>query len=97
MGLHDYIIISQNKQDNSRFCTILDYHMTCSDHDKRVAKVGPAMRITELEAIIRFISRFTTHLCKKIINKFYLILHTCVQIFDMIFLGVNTHASKHLI
>ena len=24
--LHDYIIISQNKQDNSRFCTILDYH-----------------------------------------------------------------------
>ena len=50
MRLHDYIIISQNKQDNSRLCTILDYHMTCSDHDKRVAKVGPAMRITELEA-----------------------------------------------
>ena len=25
MHLHDYIIISQNKQDNSRLCTILDY------------------------------------------------------------------------
>ena len=50
MDLHDYIIISQNKQDNSRLCTILDYHMACSDHDERVAKVGPAMRITELEA-----------------------------------------------
>ena len=24
--------------------------MACSDHDERVAKVGPAMRITELEA-----------------------------------------------
>ena len=50
MDLHDYIIISQNKQNNSRLCTILDYHMACSDHDERVAKVGPAMRITELEA-----------------------------------------------
>ena len=50
MYLHDYIIISQNKQDNSRLCAILDYHLTCSDHDERVAKVGPAMRITELEA-----------------------------------------------
>ena len=49
MYLHDYIIISQNKQDNSRLCTILDYHLACSDHDKRVAKVGPAMRIMELE------------------------------------------------
>ena len=26
MHLHEYIIISQNKQDNSRLCTILDYH-----------------------------------------------------------------------
>ena len=26
MHLHNYIIISQNKQDNSRLCTILDYH-----------------------------------------------------------------------
>ena len=50
MDLHDYIIISQNKQDNPRLCTILDYHMACSDHDERVAKVGPVMRITELEA-----------------------------------------------
>ena len=50
MHLHDYIIISKNKQDNSRFCTILDYHLTCSDHVERVTKVGPAMRITELEA-----------------------------------------------
>ena len=50
MHLHDYIIISQNKQDNSRLCAILDYHLTCSDHDERVAKVGPVMRITELEA-----------------------------------------------
>jgi len=50
MHLHDYIIISQNKQDNFRLCAILDYHITCSDHDERVAKVGPAMRITELEA-----------------------------------------------
>ena len=24
--------------------------MACSDHDERVVKVGPAMRITELEA-----------------------------------------------
>ena len=24
--------------------------MACSDHDERVAKVGPAMRTTELEA-----------------------------------------------
>ena len=50
MHLHDYIIISQNKQDNSRICTILDYHLVCSDHDERVTKVGPAIRITELEA-----------------------------------------------
>ena len=50
MYLHDYIIISQNKQDNFRLCAILDYHLACSDHDERVAKVGPAMRITELEA-----------------------------------------------
>ena len=50
MDLHDYIIISQNKQNNSRLCTILDYHMACNDHDERVAKVGPAIRITELEA-----------------------------------------------
>ena len=50
MHLHDYIIISQNKQDNFSFCNILDYHPTYSDHDERVAKVGPAMRITELEA-----------------------------------------------
>ena len=26
MHLHDYIIISQNKQDNSRLFTVLDYH-----------------------------------------------------------------------
>ena len=26
MHLHDYIIINQNKQDNSSLCTILDYH-----------------------------------------------------------------------
>ena len=38
MDLHDYIIISQNKQDNSRLCTILDYHLACSDHDERVGK-----------------------------------------------------------
>ena len=50
MHLHDYIIISQNKQDNYRICTILDYHLICSDHDGRVTKVGPAMGITELEA-----------------------------------------------
>ena len=50
MHIHDYFIISQNKQDNSKLCTILDYHLACSDHDERVAKVGPAMRITELEA-----------------------------------------------
>ena len=50
MHLHDYIIISQNKQDNYRICTILDYHMICSDHDGRVTKVGPAIRIIELEA-----------------------------------------------
>ena len=50
MHLHDYIIISQNKQDNSRICTILDYHLVCSDHDERVTKVGPAIRIIELEA-----------------------------------------------
>ena len=50
MHLHDYIIINQNKQDNSRLCTILDYHVTCSDHDERVTKVGPVMRIIELEA-----------------------------------------------
>ena len=50
MHLHDYIIISQNKQDNPKLCTILDYHMACSDHGERVAKIGPVMRITELEA-----------------------------------------------
>ena len=50
MHLHDYIIISQNKQNNSRLCTILDYHIACNDHDERVTKVGPAMSITELEA-----------------------------------------------
>ena len=26
MHLHNYIIISKNKPDNFRFCTILDYH-----------------------------------------------------------------------
>ena len=50
MHLHVYIIISQNIQNNFRICTILDYHLACSDHDERVAKVGPAIRITELEA-----------------------------------------------
>ena len=50
MHLHVYIIISQNIQNNFRICTILDYHLACSDHDERVAKVGPVMRITELEA-----------------------------------------------
>ena len=50
MHLHDYISISQNKQNNSRLCTILDYHLACSDHDERVVKVGLSMRITELEA-----------------------------------------------
>ena len=50
MHLHDYIIISQNKQDNSRLCAILDYNLTCSDHDERVAKVRQSMCFTELEA-----------------------------------------------
>ena len=50
MHLHNYIIISQNKQDKSRLCAILDYHLAYSDHDERVTKVGPAMKITELEA-----------------------------------------------
>ena len=50
MHLHVYIIISQNIQNNFRICTILDYHLACSDHDERVAKVGPAMRIIELGA-----------------------------------------------
>ena len=50
MHLYDYIIISQNKQDNSKFCAILDYHLTYSDHDEMVAKIRPAMRITQLEA-----------------------------------------------
>ena len=50
MHLHVYIIISQNIQNNFRICTILDYHLACSDHDERVAKVGPTMRTTELEA-----------------------------------------------
>ena len=50
MHLHDYIIVSQNKQDNSSLCTILDYHLACSDHDERVVKVGLSMRTTELEA-----------------------------------------------
>ena len=49
MQFYDYIIISQNKQDNFSLCTILDYHLVCGDHDERVAKVGPATRITELE------------------------------------------------
>jgi len=40
MHIHDYIIISQNKEDNSRLCAILDYHLPCSDHDERVTKVG---------------------------------------------------------
>ena len=53
MYLHDYIIISQNKQDNSMLCAILDYHLGRSDHDERVAKVWPAMRITELEAMTK--------------------------------------------
>jgi len=40
MHHHDYIIISQNKQDNSRFCTILDYHLVCSDHDESTTTVN---------------------------------------------------------
>ena len=39
MHLHDYITISQNKQDNSRLCTILDYHppnVCCGHCDKTV-------------------------------------------------------------
>ena len=35
-----------------------------------------------LSRLIRFISRFTTHPYKKILNRFYLALHTCVQIFN---------------
>ena len=50
MHLHDYIIISQNKQNNSRLCAILDYHLAYIDHDEMVAKIRPAMRITQLEA-----------------------------------------------
>ena len=50
MHLHDYIIISQNKQDNCSLCAILDYHLAYSDHDEMVAKIRPAMRITQLEA-----------------------------------------------
>ena len=50
MHLHDYIIISQNKQNNFRLCTILDYRLTCSDHEERVTKVGPAITITKLKA-----------------------------------------------
>ena len=50
MHLHGYIIISQNKQDKSRLCAILDYHLAYGDHDEMVAKIRPAMRITQLEA-----------------------------------------------
>ena len=60
MHLHDYISISPNKQNNSRLCTILDYHLGCSDHDNRVAKLGPAMRITKLEAKSKGKSRGTS-------------------------------------
>jgi len=40
MHIHDYIIISQNKQDNSRLCTILDYHLVSSDHDESTTTVN---------------------------------------------------------
>ena len=42
-----------------------------------------------LSWLIRFISQFTTHPCKKIANRFYLVLHAYVQIFDVTFLGVK--------
>ena len=76
MHLHNYIIISQNKQDKSRLCTILDYHLACSDHDERVVKVGPAMRITELEAKSKVMFRckiFKSESCYLgVLNKIYL-------------------------
>ena len=76
MGLHDYIIISQNKQDNFRLCAILDYHLASSGHDERVAKVGPAMRITELEAKSKAMFRckiFERESCYLgVLNKIYL-------------------------
>ena len=84
MHLHDYIIINQNKQDNYRLCTILDYNLDCSDHDERVAKVGPAMWIPELEAkskgkrcaanffILRGVWRLSITYCLLVMSK-----HAC--------------------
>ena len=36
-----------------------------------------------LSRLIRFVSRFTAHLCKKFINRLYLVLYACVEIFDV--------------
>ena len=36
-----------------------------------------------LSRLIRFVSRFTAYLCKKNLNKFYLVLHPSVEIFDV--------------
>ena len=86
MHIHDYIIISQNKPNNSRLCAILDYHLACSDHDERVVKVGPAMRITELEAkskskrraasffILRGVWRLSITYCLLVMSE-----HACPQ------------------
>ena len=76
--LHDYIIISQNQQDNSRLCTILDYHLVCSDHNEKVIKVGPAMRITKLEAkskgMYRAASFFILHRVWRLSITYYLLV-----------------------
>ena len=86
MHLHDYIIISQNKQDNFRFCTILDYQLTYSDHDERVTKIGPAMMMTELKAkskgkcraasffILHGVWRLSINYCLLVISR-----HACPQ------------------
>ena len=86
MHLHYYIIISQNKQDNFKICTILDYHLACSDHNEKVVKVGPATRITELEpkskGNCRATSFFIIHEIWRLFITYYLLVmseYACPQ------------------
>ena len=54
-----------------------------------VTVVLPLQIMNELSRLIRFVSRFTTIRTKSFVNRFYLILHICVHIFDVMFFSVK--------
>ena len=43
-----------------------------------------------LSRLIRFVSRFTAHLCKSFVNRLYLVFYAYIEIFDVIIFFVFT-------